>query len=224
MTDDAPVTLEKPRGVWKRRLVIALGVAALLLGVGAIGEVSGAGWFGYRDFLWGPNDLYLLNLGAEPLWVSVDGQERVEVPPENAQIVEILGGVSRVDVTDGAGKPRGSYEVRTEKGHAFLKLTDDGCVAVTDITPFYGGKPGPKLKFVAHLKPKTRVWVTTSRNVVWPRKDFPSRLQGGEGRGLWFELVACELFDEVEFLDAYLAARIEDRMKTALATKRSRAE
>lgn len=206
---------------WKA-IGIGLLIATLVLGgVGTIGHLSGAGWFGFRVWLYEGGDLYALNLSSEPLWVSVDGGESVEVPPENAQILDLLGGTSTVRVTDATNAVLATHTVTVDKSHAFLKLTDDGCLAVVDITPFYAGNAGAELDFEAFLRSDTRVWIPQSRNVAWPRKDFPSRLEGGEGDGFWFEIVACELLDEPKFLDAYLAVRLENRMATALGKKKN---
>ena len=125
-------------------------------------------------------------------------------------------------VTDASGATVATYEVMVDRSHALLKLTDDGCLAAVDITPFYTGTSGGELKFRAHLREETRVWIAQSRNVVWPRKDFLARLEGGEGDGLWFEIVACELLDEQEFLDPYLSVRLESRMAKALGKDKNR--
>ena len=184
--------------------------------VGSIGHLSGAGFFGYRTFLYGEGELYALNMGAEPLWISVDGRERAEVPGHNAKVVDLVGGTSTVTVTNGAGEVIDTHHVTIDDSHAFLKLTDEGCVAVVDVTPFYGGQQRGMLDFEAFLRNPERVWIPHSQNDLWPRKEFPSKLAGGDGKGLWFEIVACELFDEPEFLDAYLATRVEQRMARAL--------
>ncbi len=144
------------------------------------------------------------------------------MPAENAQIVDLMGGTSHVVVTDAEETVVDEYDVTIDGSDAFLKLTDQGCLAVVNITPFYGGDATGPLDFEAYLRRDTRVWIPQSRNVVWPRKDFPSRLEGGEGKGLWFELVACELFEEPEFLDGYLTARIEQRMEKALGKRRQK--
>ena len=216
--EDVPESTTRPR--WVRWLVGFAVAAVIALAVGFIGHLSGAGWFGYRDWLHDGGELYALNMSKSPLRVSVDGREPVEVPPEDARILEILGGTTVVDVTDAAGESVATYDVTVDGSHAFLKLTDDGCLAVVDITPFYGGEVGAKLDFEAYLHSDARLWIPRSRNVVWPRKDFPSRLEGGEGNGIWFELVACELLEEPEFLDAYLAVRLESRMAAALGKKK----
>lgn len=195
---------------------ILAALAVIALGVGVIGHISGAGWFGHRTWLYGDGELYALNMGDDPLWVAVDGRERKKVPPNGAQIFDLVGGTSIVEVTDEGSDVVDRYDVTVDDSHAFLKLTDEGCLAIVDITPFYGGQQGKRLDFDAFLRQDARVWIAGSKNVVWPRKDFPSKLSGGEGPGLWFELVACELFEEQDFLDAYLATRIEQRMASAL--------
>lgn len=201
-------------------LVGALVTAVVVTLVGFIGQMSGAGWFGHRAWLYGSGELYALNLGGTPLHISVDGQERLEVPAENAKVVDLVGGTSVVEVFDG-DRLVATHRVTIDDSHAFLKLTDDGCLAVVDITPFYGGKQGKMLDFEAFLRRDARVWIAQSKNVVWPRRDFPSKLQGGQGKGLWFEIVACELFEEPKFLDAYLAIRVEQRMAAALGKKKN---
>lgn len=206
---------KKPSSVGKWVALIA-GLLAVLGVVGFIGTISGAGFFGYRSILFGEGELYALNMGDTPLWVAVDGRERAEVPAGNAKVVDLVGGTSQVVVTDADEKTIATYEVTIDDSHAFLKLTDEGCVAVVDITPFYGGQQGGRLDFDAYLRNDARVWIPQSKNVVWPRKDFPPKLSGGQGKGLWFELVACELFEEPGFLDAYLATRVEQRMARAL--------
>ncbi len=220
MSEELPTPTLRARIV---RAVAALIVLGLVLSaIGAIGQLSGAGFFGYRTWMYGPGELYALNLGPTPLFVSVDGRDKIEVPAENANVVDLVGGTSTVQVFDAQDTLLASYDITIDGSHAFLKLTDDGCLAVVDITPFYGGKQRARLDFEAFLKPDVRVWIAQSRNVVWPRRDFPAKLEGGEGKGLWFEIVACELFEEVPFLDAYLAARIEGRMATALGKPKPR--
>lgn len=219
LNSDETESYERPSRLKKVAIWVVI-VGLVLAGIGFIGHLSGAGWFGYRTWLYEGGELYMLNMSGQPLYASVDGAPKVEVPAQNAQIVDLLGGTSVVEVTDAAGAPAGRYEVEVNRSDAFLKLTDEGCLAVVDVTPFYGGKQGAMLDFEAYLRRDARLWIPRSRNVIWPRKDFPAQLQGGEGKGYWFELVACELLDEPVFLDAYLATRLDSRMAKALGKKK----
>jgi hypothetical protein len=214
MTDD--IEIIEPPSRASRYAVVALIIFVGAFAVGVVGQLSGVGWFGYRSTLYGSGELYALNMGDSPLYVSVDGRERAEVPAENAEIAELIGGTSHVEVTDEAGKVVGRYDITAKNSHALLKLTDEGCLAATNVTPFYGGKAPEQLEFLDRIGPKRRVWVAESVNVIWPRKTFPKRLSGGKGKGIWVELVACELLDDPKFLDAYLTFRLDERMKKAL--------
>ncbi len=212
--------LIEPPSRFKTFAIIGVLVLVGAFAIGLVGQLSGVGWFGYRSSLYGSGELYALNLGDKPLFVSVDGRDKVEVPVQNAEILELIGGTSNVLVYDEAGEVVGRYDITAKNSHALLKLTDEGCLAATNVTPFYGGKAPDKLEFVGKIKPKDRVWVAESINVIWPRKTFPKRLSGGEGDGIWVELVACELLDDPKFLDAYLTFRLEERMRKALGMKK----
>jgi len=200
------------RRTWLVALAVVLAIAA---GVGIVGKLSGSGWFGYRSILYGSGELYALNMSDQPLFVSVDGRQRDRVEPHNARLVELVGGTSSVVVTDASEKVVGRYRVTAKNSDALLKLTDDACLAAVDLTPYYGGQKVDRLVFLDKLDADTRVWIPHSHNVVWPRKSFPQRLTAGEGEGVWVELVACELLEEPDFLDAYLSLRLKERMARA---------
>lgn len=212
MSDETQI---QPPSRLKTALLVAILALLGLAAVGSVGVISGAGFFSYRTFLYGEGELYVLNMSPQPMYVSVDGREKVEVPAENAKIVEIIGGESRVEAFDGSGQVKGTYTVDARNSHAFLKLTDDQCLAVVDLDPFYRGSGKQDIRFVALLNEKTRVWIPESRNVVWPRKAFPSALTAKDGPGMWVELVGCPLLEDTKFLDAYVAVRLEERVRKA---------
>lgn len=193
--------------------------AAVVLAAGSIGHFSGVGFFSYRLFLYGQGDLYLLNMSKEPLYVEIPGHERVEVPPENAQIVEFVGGEMEAKVFNADSKLLDTHKLDARNSHAFIKLTQESCLAVVELDPFYQGQKKQDILFKALLKEDTRVWIPESKNVVWPRKPFPSRLSSEDGPGLWVELVGCPLLEDPTFLDAYLAVRLEERIAKAMGRK-----
>ena len=204
----------------RTRTVIAVVLVALvaLAGMGSIGILSGAGFFSYRTFLYGTGELYVLNMTETPLWVSVDGRERVEVPLQNAKVVELIGGTSEVVATDSAGQIKGRYTIDAKNSDAFLKLGDQQCLAAVKLDAFYRGGAKQDIEFAALLNETTQVWVPESHNVVWPRKAFPKSLSAEDGPGIWLELVGCPLLEDPKFLDAYIAVRLEDRVKKARGT------
>lgn len=199
-----------------KRVLTFVGIGILvLLGMGSIGHLSGVGFFSYRLFLYGQGDLYLLNMSPEPLYVSIPGHDAVEVLAENAQIVEYVGGSFPVTVADASGKEVATYNITAHNSHAFLKLTQEECLAVVELDPFYRAGKSQDINFRALLNEDTRVWIPESKNVVWPRKTFPTRLSAEDGPGLWVELVGCPLLEDPTFLDAYLAVRLEERVAKA---------
>jgi hypothetical protein len=206
-------TLPKPKKA--KILAVIFGVVVALLGAGSIGHFTGLGFFSYRLFLYGQGELYALNMSKEPLFLVVPGHDLLEVEAENARIVEIVGGTTRVEVRDKEGNVKGEYDVTIKNSHAFLKLTSDECLAVVELDPFYKGTRTQDIVIRAKLDEETRVWIPESKNVVWPRKTFPTRLSAEDGPGLWVELVGCPLLEDPTFLDAYLAVRLEERVKKA---------
>lgn len=198
-------------------ITIVLALAALGA-VGAVGQFAGAGWFGYRQILYGVNDVYLLNMGEHALWVSVEGREAVEVAAEGARLVSIMGGVSQVVVKDGDGKIVGKHDVHTDHSSALLKLSQDGCLAVSNVGAFYG-RGGDDLKIIETIDQKTQLYVPGSDHIIWPRQTFPRTIPSGGGDVLWIELVGCVLIDEPDFLRGYLDVRLGERLAKARGEK-----
>ena len=207
-----------PGSRWGSKLIVFFIIAALVVLAGGVGEWSGTGWFGHRTWLYGDGQLYVLNLGPTPLSVSIDGRDAVVVAAENAEIFDIVGGTSVVDILDEKKNWIEQYDVFTDHSDGFLKLTDHGCLVATDITRYYGGGGGAEdMKIVHAMNRQARYWNTDSRNVVWPRKPFPKKLGAKEGTGIWVELVGCELLEELKYLQAYLHVRLQERVKKAMS-------
>ncbi|MBA2664611.1 MAG: hypothetical protein H0U74_20155 [Bradymonadaceae bacterium] len=202
----------RPQYTWKAAVIIGLCVLAVVAGIGAIGHISGTGWFGYRQVLYGGGELYILNLSDDERLVVVDGRAPVEVPAQNAQMVEIIGGTSQVIILDTAHQQVDSYEVTIDRSHALLNISQASCLVVADISSFYGGK-AKKLAFVEFLREDRRVYVPNTTNVVWPRRSFPPRLDAQGGPGLWIEIVGCPLLDERDYLEAYMDVRLQQRFE-----------
>ena len=192
-------------------VLIIAGVAAVIAALGAVGYISGTGWFGYRQIMYGSGQLYALNMGDKPLDVSVDGREAVTVPPEDARVLELIGGQSSVVVRDTSGKEIATHSIFSDDSHALLKLTKDGCLAASDIGFVYG-RGAQKLEFVEMIEKDQQTYVPGTKSVVWPRESFPAKMARQKGQPLWIELVACTLLEEPKFLRAYLDVRLQERL------------
>jgi hypothetical protein len=199
----------------KSRLGLVILLVTVLVGIGAVGAVgyiSGAGWFGYRQIMYGDGQVYLLNMGAQTLEVSVEDREPVEVPPEDARVVDVVGGESKIVVRDEDGQVVDRHNLFVDNSHALLKLSDDGCLVASDVGAFYG-RGGEALEFVEMIEQDQRLYVPGTTNVVWPRQDFPARFDRDGGDAIWIELVGCTLLGQPEFLEAYLDVRLSNRLK-----------
>lgn len=209
MSDDFLLKSGKKRSTGA--LMVALGVLVALGAIGGVGQLAGAGWFGYRQILYGVNEIYLLNMGSEKLQVSVAGRELIEVEPQGARLVEVMGGDSEVSIHDADGEVLETRTVFTDDSNALLKLSEDGCLAVSDVGAFYG-RGGQGMEIIKTIDPATRLYVPQSKNIIWPRKTFPRALPKDGGQVLWVELVGCALLDEPRFMRGYLDTRLGERL------------
>ena len=203
----------------KGLVVVGLGVIAVVAAVGIVGKLSGTGWFGHRSFLYGQGELYILNMHLEDRHVSVDGLPPVPVPKLNARLVDLIGGTSSVVISK---DPEGTQvevtkAVTIDGSSALLKLTDQKCLVVSDVTSFYQKGAERKLKVVHGIKATESLHVLGSTNIIWPSKPFPAHFKLGQGPVLWVELVGCDLLGDKEFLDTYLGVRLSERFAKAQA-------
>jgi hypothetical protein len=200
-----------------RRLGGALVVLVAIVAVfGVVGKVTGAGWFGYRMWMYDPGELYVLNLGSSPYQVSVDGAEPIEVPAEDARIVKLVGGTSEVVVSDPKGEVLDRRQITIDGSDALLKVAGASpCLVAVDITSYYGGGGDREYpEILETFRDERFAYVPGTTHTVWPRKDLPPRLDPEAGRAVWFELVACELLDEEDFsLQNYMATRLQMRFE-----------
>ncbi|RVU42472.1 hypothetical protein FRC91_16295 [Bradymonadales bacterium TMQ1] len=200
---------------------VALGVGALLVFVailGAVTQMAGVGFLGYRSILYGSGELYVLNLSDEERFVQVEGREPEPVLAQNAQIVELIGGTSKVDILNADKSLWKSYDVRIDDSAALLNISHEACLAVADVTSLYRGQD-EGLSFQKLLDASTEFYALDSHNVIWPRRSFPARIDPSKGPTLWVEIVACRLFDDPNYLSEYLMIRLQQRME-----KRGQAE
>lgn len=200
--------VELPKG--RAGLFVALCLLVILLVVGGVTHLVGVGFLGYRSILFGKGDLYILNLSDEERFVSVEGREPVVIHSQDAQLVELIGGRSRVDILEGDQKLWRSFEVEIDDSHGLLNISDAACLAVSDLSDLYRSEGG-SIELKALLGAEEEIHILGSKNVVWPRRRPPSQVDLSEGPALSVEIVGCSLFEEPEFLREYLLLRFEER-------------
>lgn len=208
--DEAPAPRGRA-GKWAFGLLVALLGIALF---GGVGVISGTGWFGYRSWLYEGGELYVLNMNDFPVYASVDGFERVEVPARNAQRLDVIGGTSQLHIEDEGGKVLEEHALTIDGEHALLKVAPgEDCLAVVDISDYYSGNKGAVPRIVGKIASGEKLHIFKTRNVVWPRKPFPPRMDPKMGPARWAEIVGCDLFEDEDFLIGYLGYRIEEGFK-----------
>lgn len=194
------------------------GIAVVAVVIGAVGWLSGAGWFGWRQFAYGDIELFVVNFGDETRIVDVARHGTVEVEPESYEIADVVGGPQHVLVRDDQGQTVETHEFRAEKSDALVRVGGEACLAVVDITPMYAGADDPEpvggetFRIVDGLRKSRTTYVPGSRNVVWPRQSFPPQLDETRGPGIWIEKVGCGHLEDPATLETYLKVRLEDRL------------
>lgn len=212
MQDEEQLEFEIEEGMsrWQQVLIGLVLVSAVVVLVGGVAHLVGIGFMGYRLVLHGDGDLYVLNLTGEERFVSVEGREAKVIHAQDAQLMELVGGRSQVQIYHQDMTPWREWEVETSRSHVLLNISTESCLAVTDITALYTGQGS--VEFSALLPADVEVHVLGSRNIVWPRRNPPPRVDPSYGPALSVEIVGCPLLQEPEFLKEYLLVRIEERM------------
>ncbi|RAL22383.1 hypothetical protein DL240_11070 [Lujinxingia litoralis] len=194
---------------------VALGLVALVVIVaivGAVTQMAGVGFLGYRSILYGSGELYVLNLTPETRQVRVEERAPEPLLAQNAQMVELIGGTSKVDILQEDQSVWKSFDITIDDSSALLNLSGSTCLSVADVTAMYRGQ-GEGLSFQALLPADTEFYELGTHNVIWPRRDFPSRVDPSKGPMLWVEIVACQLLEDPNYLSEYLMIRLQQRME-----------
>ncbi len=216
--DDVDVPEEELPRASSSKGFLWLGI--LLVGLGAfagVGKLSGTGWFGYRDWMYEGGELYVLNMNEEPVLASVDGFEDVEIPLLNAQRLDLVGGTSEIIIKHPtSGKVLETHEVTLDGSHAILKVAPgEECFAVVDVSAYYRGQQGARPIVLDKITKDQKLHVIGSRNVIWPRKPFPKKIDPAFGPARWVSIVGCDLFDDEEYLEGYLDFQIQEGFRKA---------
>jgi hypothetical protein len=188
-----------------------LGVMLVVGLLGAVGHLVGIGFLGHRLIMYGEGELYVLNLTDEERYVSVDGRPPEVVHAQNAQIVQLIGGRSEVEILGESGEVIEEYVIETRRSHGLINVSERACLAAIDLSSLYG-EGRREVELVGLWGPEDRVQEVGSRNVVWPRRDPPPRMDAEMGPMVAVEIVGCPLLEDPGFLKEYLVMRIEDRM------------
>lgn len=190
-------------------LFVVLAILGVVLVVGLVTHLVGTGFLGYRTIFYGKGDLYILNLSDEERYVSVDGRAPEVIHSQDARLVELIGGRSKVEILNSEQELWRSFEIGIDNSHAFLNISDEACLAVMEISGLY--REGAPVELETLLEATDEVHILGSKNVVWPRRVPPAQMDLTEGAALSVEIVGCVLLEDPGFLREYLLLRLEQR-------------
>jgi len=202
-----------------RRAVLTWSLVALggVLAFGLITWLLGVGPFAWRVLAFDSTELYVLNMGKEPVEVTLDGGTPFEVAPEDARRRPIYGGTTHVVTRTKDGALIEEIEVTADGAPAVYNVQGTACLALADVSSFFLKVP-PANKGVKVLKtfPQgERVVNLPNPRVIWPRKTLMDQVFDADKGVAWVEIVACPLLDpqEVNVLEAHLNVLLTERKK-----------
>lgn len=192
---------------------------AIIIGVGAVGWLTGTGWFSYRTILYGSGELYAINLGESPRTLSVDGRSEKAIPPNGKNYFDLVGGTSSVDILTADGETIDSLSVTVDNSDALVKVSDKGCLTAVDVSFLYNPNTDQpnQLPIDAKIQRDDRLYIPKTPHVVWPRESIPKKLTGADTRtprAIWIETCGCELLESGNrhLLDTYLSVELQSRL------------
>ena len=191
-------------------IVIATALVVVIAVSGLMAHAAGYGFLGYRLAAYGEASLYVLNLSEEPRRVSVDGRTAETVDADSAQLLRLVGGLSTVEVFDEADQRLQSFEVETDRSHAFLNLSGETCLVVSQLSNVTTDEE-LSVEIVDMLGPRDDLYVMETDNVVWPR-GYPGVLTDDGPPARSIEAIDCWLLEEKDFLKDYLQSRFTERL------------
>ncbi len=205
----------------KRLRLIAL-VALVITAIGILPWLIGFGFLGSRLVFSKKVTIYAINTSTETrlAWVEMPGpfagrSARTELAPNSLQRLTSLSG--RFDLVladdDGAELERTSLNARDD---IFYNPLGEACLAVFDLTPFYGNPNAPEeIPILDRIPQGTAIYEITADTLVLPRRLNPQRAAGAVH---WIEDFGCDLLepDQAGYLEMRAALKLQERYEQAL--------
>lgn len=207
----------RPEVPWGK---VAAGFVVVALVMGGVGAMSGAGWFGWRQYTYGDVELFVVNFGHESRTVDITRHGTETIEPRSYELVTVVGGPQQVVVRDGSGQQIATHEFSLARSDALVRVGGEACLAASDISPMYrqtadvGPRGGVNFRVIESVPETKRLYIPGTRNVVWPRQSLPRQVDSGQGPALWVEKVGCGHLENQGTLKTYLQVRLEDRLGT----------
>ena len=192
----------------QRNFKIALILSTFLIVIGGIPKMLGFGWFASR--MLGSEEIfvYVLNTSGQDIEVSLPFATPRSVPAGTIETLRTLDGEITIIAQDIDGNVLESL-THVSEGDLFYNALGSECLAVFDLTNFYGGE-GEDMTVEARIYQEQRIYQITADTLIMPRRVAPD-----EARGIvhWIDTVGCNLLNEEneDYLLAQAQVRLEDR-------------
>lgn len=202
-----------------RRAAILCAVAALAA-LAVIPRLLGAGWFGARVVLAREVPIHVLNTSGQDLVIKVPFASATTVRAGTIETVETLAGPVALEAFGEDGERAEFFEFDAQVPVVYNALGSE-CLAVFDLTPFYGGEHAAPLRVLDRISRDERLVELDAGTLILPRRTPPDQATAPVH---WVEVVGCTLLDPSE--EAYLVGQAEFRLqerRTALEEAREAA-
>ena len=206
--------LERPTTPWK---VYLASVLVVLLVFGVVTWLLGLGPFAYRQIWYGTSEIYILNMTARTVEVTLDKGTGISIGPESADRAPILGGTTHVVTRGPDGEIIEELDVFVSGFPVFYNVQGERCLVVADVSSFYAPGKDKRVKILTRFSAGAKIVNLPHNNIIWPRQTLRDKVEGGADGVAWVEIVACPLLEEEE--EHVLASHLE-----ILLTERKRRE
>ena len=215
MTYEEPHKTSRKTGRPAKKWIVLACVFTLTAAVGISGWIAqqaGYGFLWHRLLLYGQGEIYVLNLGEDDRYISVDGREARRVVAGNARLLPLVGGESVIVETDSTGRIVRERSIETAGTHVLLNLDEGTCLVVAKLQGVIEEQE-VSATVASLLKGETELYDLESTGVIWPR-GYPRAVEPRQTDSVMsVEVVDCSLLDDRDFLEQYVVSRIEDRMR-----------
>ena len=162
-------------------------VAALAIGP----KLAGFGWFGARFLFSAEVPIYALNLSGQDVTVELSFSSDTTLAAGTLEVLETLAGPITLVARDADGTVVDELSIDAQ-GPLFYNVAGADCLAVFDLTSFYGPQQRSAVTLHARIEQGTRLYPIDAETVVLPRRTNPDSTHGDVH---WIESVSCSSLD-----------------------------
>ncbi len=199
-------------------------VLGIVLIFGLVTWLLGLGPFAYRQIWYGTSEVYILNMTAQNVEVTLDKGQAITIGPESAERTPILGGTTRIVSRDATGEILEDLEVFVDGNPVLYNVQGERCMALSDVSGFYLPTQPKGIEILATFPKGTSLIPLPNDRIIWPRETLRDQVKNASAGVSWIELVSCPLLDpdDRHVLEAHLDIVLTERKKKEQELKKMR--